>query len=95
MNTFSSLAESLHFLDNGVAGLGGNPTVVLFVSGHHYVALHTPVSSPAARHNDINHIGQHEPVKKNKLLPVLDKPVVLVSLSSIAYSQHSMIELRL
>ena len=34
--------------DNRVAGIGGNSTVVIAVSAHHDVALHSPTCPPAA-----------------------------------------------
>ena len=40
---------STDVLDNRVAGLGGNSTVVVAVSAHHDVAFHSPTGTPAAK----------------------------------------------
>ena len=36
-------------LNDGVGGLSGNTTLVVLVSAHHDVSLHSPASSPAVR----------------------------------------------
>ena len=41
------------FLDHGVAGLGGDTTGVLLVSGHLDVALLSPGGSPAVLHQPV------------------------------------------
>jgi hypothetical protein len=41
-------AHLLHLSDDGV---GGDAALVLFVTRHVYVAIHTPVQAPAVLHN--------------------------------------------
>ena len=57
--TSSTLQCSLFFisclmchLHSGVAGLTGNPTVVVPVTRHHDEALHPPASTPAAEEEE-------------------------------------------
>ena len=62
----------IHFASNKwIAGDGGDSTLVVFVSGHHDITLHSPPSSPG----------------------VLDQPVVLALIGSIANDENSMTQL--
>jgi len=62
----------IHFASNKrIAGTGGDSTLVIFVSGHHDITLHSPPSPPR----------------------VLDQPVVLALIGSIANDQNTMIQL--
>ena len=41
-------------LDKRVTGVGGDPALIVLKAGHHDVALHSPVCTPAEERNQIN-----------------------------------------
>lgn len=51
--TQRAFTDSLMVLNNGIAGIAGNPTVVVLVTAHLYVAIHSPVSTPATIENKL------------------------------------------
>ena len=77
-------------LQSRVGSISGNATLVVSVPGHHDVAIHTPVSAPAAMRNLITGL-----LGGNVLtcLPVLDQPVVPATVNAIARDKHGMIHI--
>ena len=45
--TIITITTTDYVLQSGVGGITGNSTLVVLVSNHHDVAIHTPVGSPA------------------------------------------------
>ncbi len=65
-----------------------NATLVVLISGHHDVATHSPVGSPAAQ-NTLNNTVPYLYMHVSIGIPVLEKPVVHVIGGAITNNKKS------
>ena len=75
-------------LDSWVAGSCSNTALIAFVTAHLDVTIVTPASSPAKRNFNMNLIVD----MREKTLPVFDEPVIFATVSTITYSEDTVVE---
>ncbi len=76
-------------LNDGIAGLGSDATVVVSVTRHHDVPFLSPLLPPAAERTFMK--TQH--IQLPPSIPILDKPVIIPPIAAITHGQHTVIKL--